>query len=145
MIEAACRIVGSLRWIRNGKGHNRLNLPWNSKTNGFAGQSAAYTTVCEFVRSVGMAVIAWGRYTAAMNATQAKEQDFASFDELDLSPVMMKALEKAGFSKPSPIQASLIPLALDGVDVIGQARTGTGKTAAFAIPILEQLDSLEDC
>ncbi len=64
---------------------------------------------------------------------------------LDLSPVMRRALEKAGFEKPSPIQSRLIPLALEGQDVIGQARTGTGKTAAFSIPILEQLDSLEDC
>ncbi|TWT75257.1 DEAD/DEAH box helicase [Allorhodopirellula solitaria] len=68
-----------------------------------------------------------------------------SFDELDLSPVMREAVAEAGFTKPSPIQAALIPYALDGCDVIGQARTGTGKTAAFAIPILEQLDSLEDC
>ncbi|KAA5543889.1 DEAD/DEAH box helicase [Roseiconus nitratireducens] len=69
----------------------------------------------------------------------------AKFDDLDLSPVMRRALKKAGFEKPSPIQAELIPPALEGLDVIGQARTGTGKTAAFAIPILEQLDSLEDC
>jgi ATP-dependent RNA helicase DeaD len=73
------------------------------------------------------------------------EHDVESFDELDLSPVMRRALKKAGFEKPSPIQAKLIPLALDGKDVIGQARTGTGKTAAFSIPILEQLDSLEEC
>ena len=73
------------------------------------------------------------------------DNEINSFDELDLSPVMMDALERAGFSTPSPIQAALIPLALDGLDVIGQARTGTGKTAAFSIPILEQLDSLEDC
>lgn len=68
-----------------------------------------------------------------------------SFEDLDLSPVMKRALRRAGFSEPSPIQGQLIPLALDGEDVIGQARTGTGKTASFAIPILEQLDSLEDC
>ncbi|OYP34476.1 DEAD/DEAH box helicase [Rhodopirellula sp. MGV] len=82
-----------------------------------------------------------------MNAKQKerKRPQSESFDKLDLSPVMRRALEKAGFEKPSPIQAELIPLALDGYDVIGQARTGTGKTAAFSIPILEQLDSLEDC
>ncbi len=51
----------------------------------------------------------------------------------------MEALAKAAYSSPTPIQAGLIPLALDGFDVVGQARTGTGKTAAFAIPILEQL------
>lgn len=71
--------------------------------------------------------------------------DFESFDELELSPIMRAAVAKAGFTKPSPIQAALIPHALAGTDVIGQARTGTGKTAAFSIPILEQLDSLEDC
>jgi ATP-dependent RNA helicase DeaD len=73
------------------------------------------------------------------------ETEVQSFDELDLSPVMRRAVAKAGFTKPSPIQGALIPLALDGLDVIGQARTGTGKTAAFSIPILEQLDPLEDC
>lgn len=74
-----------------------------------------------------------------------EEDEVQSFSELDLSPVMRRALAKMNFDKPSPIQAALIPLALDGLDVIGQARTGTGKTAAFSIPILEQLDPLEDC
>lgn len=69
----------------------------------------------------------------------------ASFRDLDLSDVMMQSLERAGFANPTPIQTALIPLALQGDDVIGQARTGTGKTAAFSIPILEQLESLEDC
>ncbi len=76
---------------------------------------------------------------------QELEAEAASFDEMDLSPVMRRAIKKAGFEQPSPIQVSLIPLALDGADVIGQARTGTGKTAAFSIPILEQLDPLEEC
>ncbi len=71
-------------------------------------------------------------------------QAVESFADLDLSRIMLKALAKMGFEKPSPIQEALIPLALDGYDVIGQARTGTGKTAAFAIPILEQLDPLKD-
>ena len=67
-----------------------------------------------------------------------------SFEELGLSKVMLRALEKVGYTKPSPIQAALIPPALDGFDVIGQARTGTGKTASFGIPILEQLESIKD-
>lgn len=66
------------------------------------------------------------------------------FSALDLSPITQRAISRAGFEMATPIQAGLIPLALDGHDVIGQARTGTGKTAAFAIPILEQLDSLEE-
>jgi len=52
----------------------------------------------------------------------------------------MAALEDAGYLEPTPIQAGLIPRALEGADLMGQARTGTGKTAAFAIPILERLE-----
>ncbi len=52
---------------------------------------------------------------------------------------MRAALEHAGYQYPTPIQAGLIPRALEGVDLVGQARTGTGKTAAFSIPILERL------
>ena len=54
--------------------------------------------------------------------TSASENTVESFDELDLSPVMRRALKKAEFSTPSPIQAQLIPLAMEGEDVIGQAR-----------------------
>lgn len=59
---------------------------------------------------------------------------------MGLSKKMLETLERIGYEKPSPVQAGVIPLALEEYDVIGQARTGTGKTAAFAIPILEQLD-----
>jgi len=53
---------------------------------------------------------------------------------------MLAALEAACYHDPSPVQAGMIPRALTGADVLGQARTGTGKTAAFGIPILERLD-----
>jgi len=59
---------------------------------------------------------------------------------MGLSQGMLKTLKKIGYEKPSPVQAGVIPFVLDEYDVIGQARTGTGKTAAFAIPILEQLE-----
>jgi ATP-dependent RNA helicase DeaD len=52
---------------------------------------------------------------------------------------MLESLRHAGYQTPTQIQAGLIPLALQGIDVVGQARTGTGKTAAFVIPILEQI------
>jgi len=65
-----------------------------------------------------------------------------TFAELKLSAITQRAVERLGYEKPSPIQANVIPWALQGYDVIGQARTGTGKTASFAIPILEQLDPL---
>lgn len=61
------------------------------------------------------------------------------FEDMDLSPAMLKALARAHYEEPTPVQAGVIPVALEGVDVIGQARTGTGKTASFVIPILEDL------
>ena len=64
----------------------------------------------------------------------------ARFEDLGLSKFMMRALKHAGYEYPTEIQAGLIPLALDDLDVLGQARTGTGKTASFVIPILELLE-----
>lgn len=63
-----------------------------------------------------------------------------SFADLGLSPEILRAVEKMGFSAPTPIQAQTIPLMLDGRDVIAKAPTGTGKTCAFGIPIIECLD-----
>ena len=62
------------------------------------------------------------------------------FAALGLSSRVLKAIEEMGFEEPSPIQERTIPAALDGKDVIGRAQTGTGKTAAFGIPIVERLD-----
>lgn len=61
------------------------------------------------------------------------------FDFSQLSEPLRKALKDLGFSQPTPIQKEAIPLALKGYDVMGQAQTGTGKTAAFGIPIIEKL------
>ncbi|MFT5218812.1 MAG: ATP-dependent RNA helicase DeaD, partial [Gammaproteobacteria bacterium] len=63
-----------------------------------------------------------------------------SFAEMALSKPLLKALDIVGYEQPSPIQAETIPLLLQGRDVLGQAQTGTGKTAAFALPILSNLD-----
>jgi ATP-dependent RNA helicase DeaD len=60
---------------------------------------------------------------------------------MGLSPMMLKALAHARYSTPTPIQAAFIPVALDGHDVLGQAKTGTGKTAAFGIPLIEMLEA----
>jgi ATP-dependent RNA helicase DeaD len=56
---------------------------------------------------------------------------------MGLSRTMLQALKRIGYVTPSPIQAAFIPEAIDGFDVLGQAKTGTGKTAAFAIPLIE--------
>ena len=62
-----------------------------------------------------------------------------NFSALGLSEPVLKALAKVGYESPSPIQAATIPVLLEGRDLIGQAQTGTGKTAAFALPILTKL------
>ncbi len=62
-----------------------------------------------------------------------------TFADLGLTAPMLKALSDAGYTRPTPIQAQAVPLALKGRDIIGLAMTGTGKTAAFVIPIIERL------
>ena len=69
--------------------------------------------------------------------TKEKEQGF--FGSLALSHKVMAAIQAMGFEEPSPIQAKTIPPIMEGLDVIGQAQTGTGKTAAFGIPIIEKV------
>lgn len=63
-----------------------------------------------------------------------------AFATLGIDVPILRALTAMGYVEPSPIQAELIPLVLEGKDVLGQARTGTGKTAAFGIPILQMID-----
>ncbi|ALC92568.1 DEAD/DEAH box helicase [Bacillus sp. FJAT-18017] len=62
------------------------------------------------------------------------------FEELGLSPQTLKAVLKMGFEEATPIQAETIPLSMENKDLIGQAQTGTGKTAAFGIPLVEKVD-----
>jgi len=69
-----------------------------------------------------------------------EQQETLSFDGLDLQPETARALEKMGFHTPTPIQMKAIPAVRDGYDVIAKAPTGTGKTCAFGIPVLECLD-----
>jgi ATP-dependent RNA helicase RhlE len=64
-----------------------------------------------------------------------------SFETLGLSPALVRALADAGYTQPTPIQSDAIPLALAGHDLLGGAQTGTGKTAAFALPLLQRLSA----
>jgi ATP-dependent RNA helicase DeaD len=63
------------------------------------------------------------------------------FEELNLSDEILKAVAEMGYEEATPIQSQAIPLLLDGKDIIGQAQTGTGKTASFGIPIIEKVTS----
>jgi len=62
-----------------------------------------------------------------------------SFDQLGISPNILKALTELGYERPSPIQEKSVPVLIEGQDLLAQAQTGTGKTAAFALPILKRL------
>lgn len=64
-----------------------------------------------------------------------------SFSDLNIPAPILKALKEVGYETPSPIQAATIPLLMEGRDVLGQAQTGTGKTAAFALPVLSRIDT----
>ena len=63
-----------------------------------------------------------------------------TFADLGLSEPTLEALRDVGYEKPTPIQEQAIPPLLEGRDVIGQAQTGTGKTAAFGLPMIEHVD-----
>lgn len=63
-----------------------------------------------------------------------------SFSTLNLKDEVLKAINEIGYEQPSPIQAATIPVLMEGKDLVGQAQTGTGKTAAFALPLLSKID-----
>ncbi len=69
-----------------------------------------------------------------------KNISISSFTDLNLAEPVLRALADVGYETPTPIQARTIPLLIEGRDVLGQAQTGTGKTAAFALPILSNID-----
>lgn len=75
-----------------------------------------------------------------MSDSISEQDSGTSFQELNLSPPILAALETKGYASATPIQARTIPPLLEGRDVLGQAQTGTGKTAAFALPLLHRLD-----
>ena len=77
---------------------------------------------------------------AALEAGEELEEETVTFAEAGVHPAILRAVEELGFSAMTPIQVQAIPLLMQGKDVIGQAQTGTGKTAAFGIPLLQSID-----
>ncbi|MBQ3678520.1 MAG: DEAD/DEAH box helicase [Succinivibrio sp.] len=73
------------------------------------------------------------------------EESIVTFDDLGLSKEVLRAVHDLGFESPTPIQERSIPVVLSGKDMIGQAQTGTGKTAAFSLPILSRIDCKKSC
>ena len=87
-----------------------------------------------------MAVVLW-RLPFLISKEKRNKTQLMEFKELKISEETLKALDDMGFESPSPIQEQTIPALLEGRDLIGQAQTGTGKTAAFAIPIVEKVET----
>jgi ATP-dependent RNA helicase DeaD len=83
------------------------------------------------------------RRTRSSTVTDHPSDAVPSFDELDLRPELQRALTDLGYEEPTPIQCEAIPPLLAGKDLLGQAATGTGKTAAFALPLLQRLSAGE--
>ncbi|KAB8342715.1 hypothetical protein FH972_022315 [Carpinus fangiana] len=79
------------------------------------------------------------RKNASVKGKSSKKS--GGFQSMGLNPQLLKAITRKGFSVPTPIQRKTVPLLLDGQDVVGMARTGSGKTAAFVIPMIERLRS----
>jgi ATP-dependent RNA helicase RhlE len=84
-------------------------------------------------------LVRWRTILSSANAQAPSTSEGSGFASFDLDPKLTRGLEAAGFSEPRPIQVETIPACLDGQDVMGLAQTGTGKTAAFALPILQRL------
>jgi len=82
-----------------------------------------------------------GEHSISIRNTMTDEvPTLPKFSDLNLIEPLLKGLDEVGYESPSPIQALTIPLLLEGKDVLGQAQTGTGKTAAFALPLLSKID-----
>ncbi len=64
-----------------------------------------------------------------------------NFENLGLSETILRGVKEAGFTEPSPIQQEAIPIVLEGHDMVAQAQTGTGKTAAFGLPVMSKIDA----
>jgi ATP-dependent RNA helicase RhlE len=74
----------------------------------------------------------------------AEEIRTLTFDDLPLSAFLKETIKAIGYTTPTPIQAEAIPLVVEGRDLIGLAQTGTGKTAAFVLPILQKLSGTKE-
>ena len=78
--------------------------------------------------------------SAAESPAAAEPSSVSGFAALNLNAAVLQALTDVGYEVPTPIQAATIPPLLGGADLLGQAQTGTGKTAAFALPVLSKID-----
>ena len=147
-------VVGSLaqEYHRQGRGqcpraygHWRVCMREGSRTGTRSGNSAGRKLPAEFrPRTLPSSKIHPSEFIISSRPPFARVKivlvQKKPFTELGLSPELLKAVGKVGFEEATPIQSAAIPALLTGVDLVGQSQTGSGKTAAFAIPAIERID-----
>ncbi|HEY8752038.1 MAG TPA: DEAD/DEAH box helicase, partial [Arthrobacter sp.] len=109
-----------------------------------AAEPAAETPATETEAPAAPAEAPAAQVEEAPAKAEEAEEEGVKFADLGIDGRVLAALQDVGYEKPSPIQAATIPLLLEGRDVVGLAQTGTGKTAAFAVPALSRLAELHD-
>ena len=109
-------------------------------TTGAADDAAAIEVEDDVVKVTEPAEAAEVAEAAEAAEPATEEEPENGFETLGLPDKVIEAVKRVGFEQPSPIQAQTIPLLMEGRDVVGLAQTGTGKTAAFALPVLSQID-----
>lgn len=124
---------------------NNESSPWNlnqeasADSNDSAESDSESECECQSEGSCESESEGEGESELLVEGDDLDEEPLVTFDSLGLSDAVLKAIKHEGFEQPTPIQLRSIPTFLEGHDMIGQAQTGTGKTAAFALPILSKL------
>lgn len=149
MTAHSARLTGTVKWYSRKKGFGFVT-PDRGSTDVFVHRTALPETALHSLDSGDRVTFKIDQGEKGPVATEVKpitsaapaEPDagsIARFAELQLNGTLLRAVEEAGYRVPTPIQAQAIPHVLVGRDLLGCAQTGTGKTAAFALPILQQL------
>ena len=170
MLNETYRMTGTVKWYDRKKGFGFLTSDMNSAdvflhhtalqphddVHIVPGDRFTYTIqkqekglaaleVKRFGQEKGLVALEEKRFVKEHKILQS-DQDYngIKFTDLGLNPELLRAIRDAGYVNPTPIQAQAIPIVLKGQDLLGCAQTGTGKTAAFALPILQRLSKISN-
>jgi len=155
MLKETQRMTGTVKWYNEKKGFGFITSDMNSEdvflhhtalqqhedVSIVSGDRITFTIQTQ---EKGPAALEVKRFAEENKILHPRKRDIAAdievkFTDLDLKPEILHAIRDAGYIDPTPIQAQAIPIVLNGQDLLGCAQTGTGKTAAFALPMLQRL------
>ncbi len=153
MIKETTRMTGTVKWYDQKKGFGFITpdikgndvflhhtaLKSDNSNRFIPGERISFTIQNQ---EKGIAGLEVERFQDPKESPQRPAENYNfKFKELDLCPEILRAVSDLGYKTPTPIQAQTIPTILEGQDLLGCAQTGTGKTAAFALPILQRLSN----